>query len=670
MLSLAATPVTEISVDLIDPSPLNPRKHFAGLEELAESLKIGQLEAIIVRVHPQNPGRFELANGERRWRAAKLAVKATLDSKVRELTDSQMLDIMLGSGAGGNVQQLDPLEEAAGYAKAMEVMNLPLRGVAEHFHRDETIVRQRVALLELPAWAKDLVTSGELKPTVGWLIGRIPDPEKREAAAQAICKSPLGVLSFREAKKYIDENICRALGDAPFAREDAALVPEAGSCTACPFNTANDREAYGDTSANRCMAPACFEKKVAAARARVLAQETEAGKKPLKVEVNAEVFPPGAKGLAWNSGHVEFSKRPPADLLKAEVAKVPTWRELCGDRVTVRVGIDQSGRAVDVVKLDDALAAVPPEEVAIFRDEVIRKHQLAKTAPETRAERSASQLQTEQAEQKLREKADRQAKLREKKGRAWLDDLVLCLEGLAASKKPAWASYTYWSLMAELMLRAVGDDDVRFVCELFGVEVGEPGAERAALKEWLGQISGDKCGAVVTALTIAPWLRAEGPDAPFVTEWHGAFLTEKKEDAAAGAETAKASSPMPPTISKAESDQLAQLVKAYGAGEGMSPQRCAEEFGMPLADVCGALQLDARAVQNVVTQLRQDAEEAFVAAKIVTPGTRNRVVKTGTGGRVKEFENLTRPEDFRKVISMLAAKVNTKPRTDDAETTP
>lgn len=697
MLSLAANPVIEIPVGLIDPSPLNPRKDFSGLMELAESLRAGQIEAIIVRPLLRSAGasqgtallrgagepqRYEIANGERRWRAAVAGGLPTLGAKVRELTDAEMLDIILGSGATGNVHELNPLEEGDGYAKAMQVMALTTRGVAEHFRRDKMHVTQRVALLGLPDEAKAMVIEGTLLPSTAWLIARIPDPLKRVEHAPAILHSALGVMSYREAKAYIERAVCRALKGAPFAVDDRALVAEAGACTECPFNTANDREAYGDTSANRCMSPGCFERKVAASRARVLAEEKKAGKEPLTAEVNALVFPPEGKGLAWNSGHVEFSRAVPVDLLKAEVAsgsRKPTWRELCEDRVTVHVGIDQEGRAVDVVKLEDALTAVPAEELAIFKDEVVRKHNLKmRSTPAVystgapRASAPNSFAETEQAETELREKAARAAKKRDKKSRAWLDDLVTGIEGMAAAGKPAWgggtgdaggSGYTYWSLMFELMLRAIGDDDVRFVCEVFGVddfkEVAKVDgvAARKALTDFAGTLSGGKCGALVTAMTIAPWLRAEGPEAAFVKEWHGAFV-EIDESERAKIQTPKAKKA--PAISSEEGKQLAELVKAYAAGEGMSPQRCAEEFKMTIEDVCGALQLDLHAVRNVASQLRQDCEAAFAAAGLATITPMNRITKTVTAQRVKEFAEITRPEDFRRLLAMLSRKAPAK----------
>src|SRR5215470_16829555 len=63
----------DISIDLIDPNPLQPRRlfHAERLEELAQSIRAnGIIQPLVVR---KADDRYQLVAGERRWRAAKLA---------------------------------------------------------------------------------------------------------------------------------------------------------------------------------------------------------------------------------------------------------------------------------------------------------------------------------------------------------------------------------------------------------------------------------------------------------------------------------------------------------------------------------------------------------------------------------------------------------------------
>lgn len=666
MVAIVSTPVLRISVDLIDESPLNPRKHFVGLDELAASLRRQQFEAVVVRPHPSLEGRYELANGARRYRAAKLGAITHLEAKICALTDEQMFDIILSTGTKGNVDPLTPLEQAAGYADAMQKMALTLEQAAERFSKSVTYVHRRVALLQLPADARAAMDRGELDTYTAFAIARIPGEKGRSEAAQAILHSEVngGVMPMRAAMLFIEKKICRTLAGAPFDPTDGNLVPSAGACTHCQWRAGNNKETYGDIkNPHTCMNPACFETKVSAARGLVLTKYAVDGKEALPEDINAIVFPKGGEyGLSWKSDYVELTHPVHKDFLKPEVTKIPTWASLCEDRgVKVYVGLDQAGRAVDLVKRTEALAAVSENDAAIFSDAVIRRHGIVK--PKPRAD-TQSIVEHEEKERQLREKAERAAKKRGKKSREWLDELVTAIEGTAAASGPAWGSYTYWSLMFELMLKAIGDEDVIFVCELFGVESTDENPPRKALTDFVARISKERCGALVTAMMITPWLRAEGPDASFVSEWHQAFLsgTESKET-----ESSEPIHAALPKISEEESEKLALLVKAYDGGAGMSAQRCAEVFKMTVEDVCGALQLDLRGVLDLAAQLRQEAEQAFTVAGLAKPTAMNRITKTATASRVAAFADLRWPEDYRRVLKMLSQKVNPEPAKPNEE---
>lgn len=726
MVSIVSTPTRELRVADIHPSPLNPRKKFPeeSLKQLAASLKdVGQLEACTVRPDPAQPGRFELVNGERRFRAAQLAGLDVLVCKVCEMSDADALVMMLTTGGSGTVEQLDPFDEAGGFHRLMEIEKATFEQVAKRVSKSLFYVQLRLGLLNLPTALKEAVEKDKIAMTTVWEVARIPGEAKRAEVAQLVLTGGMGGMPMTtvEARTHITKKICRSLRSAPFEIDDAALLPSAGACARksgnhifgiCPYRTGSEtRDTYGDVTPHTCMNPTCYEAKVAAARARVLAKAATPEKPALPAEVVAEVFPAGEKGISPRADYVAFTQPIPRDMLKPEVTKAPTWASLCGEAgVKVYVGIDQDGRAVDVARIGEAIAGVPLAEAAIFTDEVVRRHGLARPARgggiTIAAGAGKSFADREREEQDLREKAERKAKQRLKKARTWLDELATGLEGMAVAGKPAWLTWDYWSLMFERMLHALGDEDVAFVCELYGID-GEIEGEhtaRKALTEFVARISKERCGALVTAMTLAPWLRAEGPDAKFVTEWHDQFVKLQPEEPAASEDPAgvdlseldlqvrhrhnegktsaeiaqvlgvslpavhsakkrlglvkprEAGKPAAaePTISTEESAKLAQLVKAHAAG--MSPQRLASEFAMPLADVCGALQLDLRNVRNVVTQLRQDAEEGFVAAKIMTPGLRNRVVKTATSNRVQEFAGLDWPEDFRRLLEMLSQR--------------
>ena len=104
--------IQNVDIELIVPSPMNPRKHFdaEALSELSESIKQqGLLQPITVR--PVNLSlQYEIVCGERRYRAAKMAGLPMIMANVREMTDAEAFDAMITE----NLQRRDvnPMEEA------------------------------------------------------------------------------------------------------------------------------------------------------------------------------------------------------------------------------------------------------------------------------------------------------------------------------------------------------------------------------------------------------------------------------------------------------------------------------------------------------------------------------------------------------------------------------
>ncbi|MBA1394958.1 ParB/RepB/Spo0J family partition protein, partial [Lactobacillus sp. XV13L] len=85
--------VIEINLNEIRPNPYQPRKDFdqASLEELAQSIKEnGVFQPIVVR---KSVNGYQIVMGERRFRASKMVKRTTIPAIVRELDESQMMEI-------------------------------------------------------------------------------------------------------------------------------------------------------------------------------------------------------------------------------------------------------------------------------------------------------------------------------------------------------------------------------------------------------------------------------------------------------------------------------------------------------------------------------------------------------------------------------------------------
>src|SRR5262245_9736638 len=127
-----------VDIDLIEPSPFQPRTHFReeALAELAQSIQnVGIIQPLVLR---PIGGRFQLLAGERRWRAAQRAGLARVPAVLREVTDEKALEITLVE----NIQRedLNPVEQARAFERLMNEFHLTQEEVASRTAKDRTTV--------------------------------------------------------------------------------------------------------------------------------------------------------------------------------------------------------------------------------------------------------------------------------------------------------------------------------------------------------------------------------------------------------------------------------------------------------------------------------------------------------------------------------------------------
>src|ERR1700722_5073337 len=111
--SVAAPGVQALGIEVLEPSPFQPRREMneEALEEMAASITQPViLQPLLVRPHPGKAGHYQIIAGERRWRAAQKAQLHEVPVLVRELSDSDAM----AAGLVENLQRqdLNPIEEA------------------------------------------------------------------------------------------------------------------------------------------------------------------------------------------------------------------------------------------------------------------------------------------------------------------------------------------------------------------------------------------------------------------------------------------------------------------------------------------------------------------------------------------------------------------------------
>jgi ParB family transcriptional regulator, chromosome partitioning protein len=162
-----------LPVEMLAPSPLQPRKHFdeTALNELAASIRErGILQPLLVRADALNPGHYEIIAGERRWRAAQRAQLHNVPVLVRELSDAEVLEVALIENL--QRQDLSPVEEARGYQRLLDEFSHTQEEIGEIVGKSRTHVANVLRLLQLPDNVQRMIEDGKLnagqaRPLVG-----------------------------------------------------------------------------------------------------------------------------------------------------------------------------------------------------------------------------------------------------------------------------------------------------------------------------------------------------------------------------------------------------------------------------------------------------------------------------------------------------------------------
>lgn len=152
--------IVELDIDEIAANPYQPRTRMneVSLEDLKESIsEKGVLQPVIVR---KKAGRYELVAGERRLRAARLAKLKTIPSIVKQVSDSEALEIALVE----NLQRedLNPIDEARGYKELIKRFNLTQDELAKKIAKDRSTIANVLRLLNLPEDVKKGLQDGKI----------------------------------------------------------------------------------------------------------------------------------------------------------------------------------------------------------------------------------------------------------------------------------------------------------------------------------------------------------------------------------------------------------------------------------------------------------------------------------------------------------------------------
>ena len=190
----------ELNINELEPNRGQPRKEFSeeAMRELADSIaQHGVLQPLLVR--PLLSGGYQIVAGERRWRAPRMAGLATVPALIRELTDSEVMQIALIE----NLQREDlkPLEEAQGYQALMEEFGFTQDEISKSVGKSRPAVTNALRLLNLPEAVRGMLARGDLSAGHARTLLSFKDETAMLAAAKRVVAEGLSVRELEKMAK-------------------------------------------------------------------------------------------------------------------------------------------------------------------------------------------------------------------------------------------------------------------------------------------------------------------------------------------------------------------------------------------------------------------------------------------------------------------------------------
>ena len=194
--------VTTLPIAKVEANAAQPRKQFdaEGIDALADSIAThGILQPITVRRLPS--GYYQIISGERRWRAARQAGLHEVPVLIIEADDRKVMELSLIE----NLQRedLNPMEEAAGYQRLMADFGLTQEECAERVGKSRSAVANALRLLNLPEPIQAMVEDGRLTAGHARCLVAVGDPALQQKIAEKVAGEELSVRQTEQLVKQL-----------------------------------------------------------------------------------------------------------------------------------------------------------------------------------------------------------------------------------------------------------------------------------------------------------------------------------------------------------------------------------------------------------------------------------------------------------------------------------
>ena len=194
----------QIPVDLLSRGKYQPRVDMReeSLQELADSIKAqGIIQPIVVRPvgvpEANQPQRYEIVAGERRWRAAQMAGLHEIPAVLRRIDDEHAVALALIE----NIQRedLNPIEEAVALQRLQQEFQLTQQQVAEAVGKSRVTVANLLRLIALPEVIKTMLSHGDLEMGHARALLGLPENQQVEGARHVVARG----LTVRQTEALV-----------------------------------------------------------------------------------------------------------------------------------------------------------------------------------------------------------------------------------------------------------------------------------------------------------------------------------------------------------------------------------------------------------------------------------------------------------------------------------
>lgn len=199
----------------IEPNKAQPRKTFDenALAELADSIREhGIIQPLLVR--KLDSGGYQLVAGERRWRASRMIGLDEVPVVIKDLSDTEVMEL----GLIENLQRedLNPLEEAAGYKELMATYGLTQDQVSKRVGKSRSAIANSLRLLNLPVQVQPYLMNGQLSMGHAKALLSLNNELAIVSAAKEVVEKG---LSVREVEKLASRKSAESLETEPVRKE-------------------------------------------------------------------------------------------------------------------------------------------------------------------------------------------------------------------------------------------------------------------------------------------------------------------------------------------------------------------------------------------------------------------------------------------------------------------